>query len=323
MGVFVRSALFQALVIFAVFGLSGGVSFLKSRNVLISAAADNFSQSTAALNPALPQFSEKKSVLEEGFSVADNELPPALLNAWNSSLMFFHADGNSYNIGSSFIIEKKAISPTETTIFLLTNYHVVEKACAGLNSICPNLYALNNIGFNTESVLFFRSGEGFFRINGVYLVKFSKNPDLAILALTVPAELAQNLGVMDMAKSRDPAVGEAVFNIGYPMLLKRTSSTKKELERPHLIVKRWSSGVVEKVFSTKEYGNLLAHSADSLPGSSGSVLASSDGSVVGINFQIFDARSDFDYAGGGCGTPGATRAAITASEIRKFIGIIH
>jgi S1-C subfamily serine protease len=299
---------------FVVVFLAHAVTFIPSHDHL---ASMNF---VTALNPMesdLVEISENSGgVFNEGFSTNPDALPDSVKTFWSSTLMLFGTFEDDVSFGSGFVVGKKPVS-NGTILTVLTSFHVVEKYC-NQKGECPDLFVLNDIGFNKNSKRFFRAGPNVLRIHGVTLLKSSRTPDLALLAVLVQVEEADKISVL--SSMGEAKVGHRIFAIGFPDLSVRKSSN---IDSQHLIVKRWSSGEIQDINRQTQYGNLLIHSADFLPGESGSPLLDADGKVLGVNFQLLDAREDFDYHGGGCGTANTSRAALSAAQVVDFLKIIQ
>jgi S1-C subfamily serine protease len=88
------------------------------------------------------------------------------------------------------------------------------------------------------------------------------------------------------------------------------------------VIKRWSEGVIEQTINRDDTGQLLIHTADILPGNSGSGLFNREGVVIGVNVFLFNVRKDYDYNGGGCNVPPTARASVGPSMLAPYMRVV-
>lgn len=257
----------------------------------------------------------------EGFNNTKAGLPSTVSPMWDASVLLLGTTDEGAELGTGFIVKIKRVG-SSNLVYIVTNNHVIADFCSEVTGACPSLYTLNDIGLNTRTGDVFRTGSNILKVQGARLLKTSRPPDLALLEVEVSNDALNFLKVAPVT-TVNPGTGAHVYAIGYPATSRRTSSSRKYIEDQDLIIKRWSEGEVQQVGTLAGQGELVVHSADILPGNSGSGLFNSDGVVVGVNVLLLNVRKDFDYAGGGCGNPETSRASVSARELAPYMNLVN
>jgi len=259
----------------------------------------------------------------EGFNNSKAGLPSALKPMWENSLMILGTSSEGAGIGSGFLVRIKAVNNGYLG-YVLTNNHVIDGFCNLSTRDCENLFVLHDIGLNAVTGESFKTGSNVLKVKGAKLIKNNVTPDLALLEVALDDAAISFLKVAQVQLDNNYLVGKNAFAIGYPATYRRTSATQKPIENQNYIIKRWSEGTVEQVGSTQDFGDLVIHGADILPGNSGSALYNEMGTVIGVNVLLFNVRKDFDYEGGGCGNPYMTsRASVAPSMMVPYMDTVN
>ncbi len=256
----------------------------------------------------------------EGFHNQMHGLPENLKPMWNAALLLVGTSDEGVGIGSAFVVRIKR-KGNRIFGYLMTNNHVIADYC-NFNGICPDLFTLNDIGLDTRSGEVFRSGPNVMRVQGARVLKTTNPPDLALLEVELE-ESAMNFLKVAAVNVNNVTNGTAVYAIGFPNTSRRTSANAKPIEEKSLVIKRWSEGVVEQTITHAEVGELVVHTADILPGNSGSGLFNREGTVVGVNVLLFNARRDMDYNGGGCNVPPTARASVAPRMLAPYMNLVN
>ncbi len=276
----------------------------------------------AALNP------EEQNIavpLAEGFNNAKDGLPANIKPMWENSVMILGTSDDGASIGSGFFINIKSAAAGAYKGYILTNHHVIADYCDAAGN-CDKLFVLHDIGLDTDTGSVFSTGSNLLRVHGAKLLKMSTTPDLALLEVDLDAVAVNFLKIASVQTSNAALVGQQVYAIGFPATSRRTSSGRKPIEKQNLIIERWSEGSVEQLVSPEGLGDLVIHSADILPGNSGSALYNQSATVVGVNVLLFNPSKDFDYYGsaGGCSRGAATeRASVAPSMLAPYLGLLN
>jgi len=262
----------------------------------------------------------KNLPLVEGFNNYMNGLPEGVKPMWSASLLLLGTTDEGVGIGSAFVVRIKR-NGSRILGYLMTNNHVIRDFC-DWNGECPNLYTLNDIGINTRTGEVFRTGSNVLKVQGAKVIKTTNPPDLALLEVELTEESMAFLKIAAV-NVNDATAGTAVYAIGFPNTSVRTSSSAKPIDDQTLVIKRWSEGVVERTIHVEGYEELLVHTADILPGNSGSGLFNRSGTVIGVNVLLMNVRKDFDYNGGGCNVPATSRASVAPRMLAPYMSIVN
>jgi S1-C subfamily serine protease len=230
----------------------------------------------------------------EGFSTRRQELPEALRSAWDAT---FHLVGEFKGdkvMASAFLVKKDSVSSKEKALYFLTNHHVIESICGERLGPCPGLH-LTHLGYDTDSGDYLANGIAGATFHQVEVERVSANPDLALLRVNVPAEVARAFKPLPLLEDcAELYVAQAVYLIGYPMMIDRRYSRVKPVDK-HLKIKRWSRGLLVDNVHFREGGQLeylLATTADILPGNSGGPALDECGRLLGVTQGLHRTKDD-------------------------------
>lgn len=262
--------------------------------------------------------------LVEGFTASPAGLPANIAPYWDSSVLILNVTDNGTSIGTGFLVNK-VVESGKTYGFFMTNHHVIDGVCAG-DGRCLDTTLLNDVVLDANTAKVSRQGDRVVKLQGARLVKKTSKPDLALLKVELTAAAEQYLRVLPVDIDGGRSHGETVYAIGYPATDARTSPRMKPIENQNLIMKRWSVGIYDKQMKWPRQGAFLIHTADILPGNSGSpLLSGKTAQAVGVNVAAFFPTKDNDYTGGGkigcINMPNTMRAAVPGWYLKDYMAL--
>jgi len=236
------------------------------------------------------------ALAREGFIDNPKMLPPKLRPAWDSIFFIKTETTTKIDTGSSFLVSK-IIQKEFIDYFFVTNNHVI-KSCPQ-KGLCPSAILSQNLKIPQKSMSFLDNND----LNGIIfdqveVLARSKNPDLALLKVSIPRAKAYDLLPIPLSKSCSLTSGQVLFGMGFPDLNTRKSYVLKE-ELP--LRKVWSKGVFTENLKSDDNGDentnyFSATTVDTLDGGSGGALLNSVGEAVGVMKGNPD-NSDGHYEG--------------------------
>jgi S1-C subfamily serine protease len=257
----------------------------------IASAFPNGSQSLVLKKVSSSGLIQKVS---EGFSSQPELLPSTVTGAWDSTFMILLDEPTKYVYGTAFLV-KKDVGRVSTVLYFLTNRHVIADYCEA-NKICPNAFLAQKANMVHQSDgLHLESLSGVFK--DVEVVSLSKNPDLALLRVSVPADAKNLPEPLRISPTCEMKIGERLFTIGFSDPFYRTYPGSLPIADQKSIFKRWSKGIFTGYTKSDDRNDentnhWIGTSVDGLEGGSGGPVLNENGQVVGAIKNLASLRSN-------------------------------
>jgi hypothetical protein len=270
-------------------------------------------ESLGRLSSPPPNLDYDQTIAEAMGFYAENSLPPEARQVWNATILLFGTILDEYRIGTGLIIGQKNYG-TNQLLFIVTTNHFAKQFCQA-DKRCPDLFSLQDIGFDKANGLFFKAGEHFWRTRGALVIRENPKNDLVLLSVVLPRHAVYQNPPLPIDFTNDLNTRESVMAVSYPDLTGDTNTS--------IIRKRWSSGVYEHTVSGFLTAGSMIHTVPVKEGSSGSPLFRVNGHVAGINYKFGPINNRSEAQSGGCSQKSEKQQAIPAAALKEFLEIIQ
>jgi len=258
---------------------------------------------------AILQFQTYVVRAEEGFFSEPNLLPRALYSVWDGTVVV--ASSTQSNAG--FFVGPSLRHPKRS--YFLMCAHSVEAAQCLVGATCSDYHVVHDGRFFQKEGRASGSGREYWD-RAFTVIAVDQVKDLALVEVDAnPRRLTKPVF------TKKYKYGETVYAIGAPLVSMRG---EWHINRPSslFIQKYWSMGKafgISLLFQQPTYDVMqLAHTADTLPGSSGGPVVDENGRVLGINSRVSKANVA-RYSLGPKQEVGDWASAVSAADVIDFL----
>lgn len=239
-------------------------------------------------------FSSQMARASEGFNTSLDSAPNAIKAAWPKTFAILTDTPRLYEIGTASLVWKSK-SGTHWDLYFLTTDHVIKNPSCEKGKVCSKTYIVQNLQGSVAENKFAPAPISGLYFDKVEIVERSKNPDLALIRVSVPLETAGIPDAFILPSSCELPKNQRLFAIGFPSTPDRTNPNSAPIPDRYEIKKRWSQGVLVDKFHDGEGNDMrlyLGTTIDALQGNSGGPVIDEMGTVVGVLVKISDNSGD-------------------------------
>lgn len=224
----------------------------------------------------------------EGFDDRRFTLPGSALQALWDATFAVDSKGGGF-VGSAFFIRKQqGRFPGEYYFYFLTSGHVINANCGPNPGTCNRIQLTSGQSFNRINGAITKTSDRQMVLDKIEISKISKQPDLALLKVTVDSSaFFSSLQPAVLHSTCSVAANSKAYVIGFPGTYHRSKTKGTNESNIFLNIKRWSQGdflgdLLALTEGDSEPALYSALTADSLSGNSGGPAATADGQVIGV-----------------------------------------